>query len=232
MIGKQTVLNLVNDIGQSYVQQGFITTQKGLVLKRKIASNNFELMLKFHIIHNDVKESMTLSCVVMVLSTELQQWRLGKYRSKDLAVDTVFIAPLIDMIPEVPKKFSWEITQKNVKEYQAMFSDLLTNYVEPIFAMFEDRQQLISYVIEHGWRLNEYMSTDYFIYPIDFMCCFAQYEENVRGFNNYLRREGLVSQAQRVYKEMSSPKYKGFISSDAAEAKVFQVAYLHKLPIV
>ncbi|WP_121966814.1 hypothetical protein [Myroides sp. N17-2] len=232
MIGKQTVLNLVNDIGQTYVQRGFISTQKGLVLKHTIASNGFELVLKFHIINSEVKESMAISCVIMVLSEQLKEWRLNKYRSRDLAVDTVFIAQLQEIIPEMPKKFSWDITQKNVSEFRDTMASLFANYVETIFDLFINEKELINHIIEYGWRLNEFMSSEHFVYPIDFMCCFASHEQNVTGFNNYLKREGLSSQAKRVYKEMSSPKYKGFLVSDAVTDKVFQIAYIHKIPIL
>lgn len=232
MIGKQTVLNLVNDIGQRYVQRGFISTQKGLVLKHTIANNGLEIVIKFHIMNSEAKDSMTISCVVMVLSERLKEWRLSKYRSRDLAVDTVFIAQLQEIIPEMPKKFSWEVTQKNRQEFRETITSIFSNYVDPIFELFINEQDVINHVIEHGWRLNEYMSSEHFVYPIDFMCCFASQEQNITGFNNYLKREGLSSQARRVYKEMSSPKYKGFLDSDAVADKVFQIAYMHKLPIL
>jgi len=37
---------------------------------------------------------------------------------------------------------------------------------------------------------------------------------------------------KRVYKEMSSPKYKGFIESNSANDKVFQLAYLNGIQLV
>jgi len=232
MIGKQTVLNMINEIGQVYVQRGFISSQKGVVLKYKVPTNGFELLLKFHIIQSDVKQSMAIDCMLSVLSEELKEWRLKQYRSKDLATDTVFMANLQDVIPEQPKKFTWEVNQKNEQEFKEHLKQLLSLYANPIYNFFTDKQLLIAHVVENGWRLNDYMQANNFAYPIDFMCCFATKEDNIQGFNNYLKREGLVGQAKRIYKEMSSPKYKGFITSDSTEDKVFQLAYLHKIPIL
>lgn len=232
MIGKQTVLNMLQEIGQPYVQRGFVSSQKGLVLKYKVPSNDFELLLKFHIIQSDVKQGMTISCMIVILSEELRDWRLKQYRSKDLVIDTVFTASLQDIIPEQPKKFTWELTQKNEQEFKEHFNQLLVRYANPIYNIFLDKQLLIERIVENGWRLNDYMDAKNFAYPIDFMCCFASKEESTEGFNNYLKREGLVGQAKRIYKEMSSPKYKGFITSDSTEDKVFQLAYLHKVPII
>ncbi|MCC9044459.1 hypothetical protein LNQ81_17460 [Myroides sp. M-43] len=232
MIGKQTVLSFINDLGHTYVQKGFTSTQKGMVLKYKVPDNDFVLIIKFHVIHNEGKGSVSFSCAIMVLSEQLKEWRLKNYRSRDLAIDTVFVTQLQDVIPQFPKKFNWEITQKNIQEFKQIVQDLLLTYVNPLLNFFLNKQILIEYIIKNGWRLNEYMLSKNFIYPVDFMCCFATYEQSVQGFNNYLKREGLVQQAKRVYKEINSPKYKGFISSDAIEDKVFQLAYLHKIPII
>ncbi|EHO07430.1 hypothetical protein HX045_14730 [Myroides odoratimimus] len=231
MSGKQVFLQFIQNISTPYLHEGFVATQKGLILKQRIESSDFELVLKFHAIQSEVKTSVQLSCLVMVLSEQLKAWRLQKYRSKDLAVDTVFIANLNDVIPVLPKKFSWEINSKNLDDQTAVFSELLSTYVNPIFEQFRNREALIAYTIEQGWRFNVNMSPKQFVYPLDFMACFASYEENCLGFNNFIKQEGLVGQARRIYKEMSSPKYKGYIRSDAIEDKLFQQAYLHKIPI-
>lgn len=231
MSGKQVFLQFVHSINEPYLQEGFVATQKGMILKQRVETSDFEFILKFHAIQSEVKNSVQLSCLVMVLSEQLKGWRLQKYRSKDLAVDTVFIANLNDIISVQSKKFSWEINSKNVDDQIAVFNKLLSTYVNPIFEQFRNRESLIAYTIEQGWRFNVHMSPKQFIYPIDFMTCFASYEENCLGFNNFIKQEGLIGQAKRIYKEMSSPKYKGYISSDAIEDKLFQQAYLHKIPI-
>ncbi|MCA4805432.1 hypothetical protein [Myroides odoratimimus] len=231
MSGKQVFLQFVYGISAPYLDKGFIATQKGLVLKQKLEDTGFELVLKFHATQSDVKASVKLSCLIMVLSEQLKEWRLQKYRSRDLAVDTVFISYLHDIIPVMSNKFSWEITPKNIDEQIVVFRELLVSYVNPIFEQFRNKDSLITYTIEQGWRFNVNMSPKQFVYPIDFMTCFASYEENCLGFNNFIKQEGLTGQAKRIYKEMSSPKYKGYISSDAIEDKLFQLAYMHKIPI-
>ncbi|AJH15656.1 hypothetical protein [Myroides profundi] len=231
MSGKQVFLQFVHGISAPYLDKGFIATQKGLVLKQKLEDTGFELVLKFHATQSDVKASVQLSCLIMVLSEQLKEWRLQKYRSRDLAVDTVFISYLHDIIPVMSNKFSWEITPKNIDEQIVVFRELLVSYVNPIFEQFRNKDSLIAYTIEQGWRFNVNMSPKQFVYPIDFMTCFASYEENCLGFNNFIKQEGLTGQAKRIYKEMSSPKYKGYISSDAIEDKLFQLAYMHKIPI-
>lgn len=231
MSGKQVFLQFVHGISAPYLDEGFIASQKGLVLKQKLEDTGFELVLKFHATQSDVKAGVQLSCLIMVLSEQLKEWRLQKYRSRDLAVDTVFISYLHDIIPVMSNKFSWEITPKNIDEQIVVFRELLVRYVNPIFEQFRNKDSLIAYTIEQGWRFNVNMSPKQFVYPIDFMTCFASYEENCLGFNNFIKQEGLTGQAKRIYKEMSSPKYKGYISSDAIEDKLFQLAYMHKIPI-
>lgn len=232
MAGKQAFIQTIHKIGEPYLAQGYVSTQKGQVLKGNAMSGTFEYQIKFQPIESNPKEYTTLSCTIVILSEQLREWRFKKYRSKDIATSTVFIANLKEIIPVQPKLFTWEIKDKKQEEFALSITTFLEEYVNPIFSLFEDTQDVVNHVIDNGWRLNEYMSSGDFVFPIDFMCCFASKSEVQRAFNNYVKREGLSSQVKRVYKEMSSPKYKGFIESNSANDKVFQLAYLNGIQLV
>lgn len=232
MAGKQAFIQTIHKIGEPYLAKGYVSTQKGQVLKGKSASGIFEYQIRFQPIESDPKEYITLSCTIAILSEQLREWRFKKYHSRDIATPTVFIAHLTDIIPEQPKLFTWEIKDKKQEEFAQTISTFLEEYVNPIFALFEDTQDVVNFIMDNGWRLNEYMSAEYFVFPIDFMSCFASKNEVQQAFNNYVKREGLSSQVKRIYKEMSSPKYKGFIESNSPNDKIFQLAYLNGIQLL
>ncbi|MTG98765.1 MULTISPECIES: hypothetical protein [Myroides] len=231
MAVKQDFLQLIASLGQDYVEQGFVSSQKGQMLKKRSKDSELELQIRFQPVVLEKSGDIQVNCFFAVQSERLQQWRFNKYRSKDNAIATLLLVSVVDLLPPDAKVNTWVLTSVNKENLYLEIKEMLSKYLAPLLFIFEETLLAVELISEKGWRLTDDMNIQQLAFPIDFLLCYTDIKTVERVFNLYLQREGLVSHAKRVYKEMRSSKYMGFIESTKKENKVFQLAFLNGLHI-
>lgn len=231
MSSKQDFLEVIKEVSTSFIKNGFVSSQKGQILKKVTSNQLFEIQLRFQPISLDHSNEIQLVCYFTVLCEEVSKWRFKQYRSKDNATPTIFFINIADLLPLQSKGYQWNINTKNKKALIVEIKNKLEEFLPPIIELFEHTEVLLTTLSTKGWRLNPYINPNLLPYPIDLLLCLSDKSYTEQAFNNYLRQENLIDDAKRIYSEMSSKTYKGYIDSLRITDKIFQLAYLNNLRI-
>ena len=221
----------IDTIGLVFIKQGFVASQKGQVLRKTSENGEFVFHIRFQPVRLDRHQEVTLHCSITVTSERLSVWRLQQYKNKDSESPQVFYTNLKAILPPAAQLVSWKLTPKRQKDVIEEVSDALRYYGLAIFALFEDVEVLLETLGTQAWKLNDYMKAEEYLYPIDFMLCYANKAFTTTSFNAYLSATNQREYAFGVYEKIKHPEFKGFLESNKPIDKALQLAAFHDIPL-
>lgn len=128
----------------------------------------------------------------------------------------------------------WDFAGENFDTVCETINEGLEKYALPIFNLFENKDEAVSFLLKNGYKLNEYIKTE--INPFSvvlYMITHTMYEEAEIYFNKLISTSSIKSRVKELYKELlNMPKEKIVLNySEFYGANYIKTAYVSGLRI-
>lgn len=181
--------------------QGFKSTKKGQVLRKKSKNGEFVFEIYFQSSMRNWSGSVVIWPHISVSSLSLKKWQNEKYNSEEES-GLIFSTKLENITPLKNKNTDWNIALANQDNIIPKLCELIEKYAVPVFEKLENLNNLLNDIADNSLVLNEHFDTKHQNLPIDFLIYYGSIDFAQKIFDNYLNEQKLHNKAKRVFEEM------------------------------
>lgn len=187
-----------NEIATPFVEMGFKSSKNGQCLKKVSKDKDLTFEISFHSSVYNSSCSVTIYPLISIASKNLKKW----VREENLNIndDGLVYQNHIGYLSPISEYKSWNLAGLSYDPSVKTIIDLLEKYACPIFNLFENRQTVIAFIMQHGCCFNQY--TEDSLLTLPYILMYGEKEQAENYFNHYLHSSKCRNKFVKAYSQL------------------------------